>query len=271
MYKARKVSTAQKEDLDILESLKTNDVVIVRGSYDFIESVFGLVGIPYTLIEPHQVETAKLRTEQLVFVNCPGDIDKRGIENLVEFVRKGGYLVTTDWALKNVLETGFPGIVEFNGKETGDEVVSVEVKDWDNPIIKNTFSKEDEPAWWLEGASYPIRILDKENVEVLVVSKELGERYGEDPVVVSFWYEEGRIYHMISHFYLQRSETRTKRHQQKGDAYVTEKGMTAKFTAEEMEDLADMDLGEMESAYTAQSFINELIIEKKKSEQEKKS
>jgi hypothetical protein len=149
MYKAKKESTAQKKDLDILENLSESDVVIVKGEYDYIESVFDLVDIPYSLIEQHQVGLAKLRPEQLVFVNCSGSIDEKGIEYLREFVRKGGYLVTTDWALKNVLEQAFPGIVEFNGKETGDEVVSVVVKDWDNPIIKNTFRKEDEPAWWL--------------------------------------------------------------------------------------------------------------------------
>jgi hypothetical protein len=66
-------------------------------------------------------------------------------------------------------------------------------------------------VWWLEGSSYPIQILDKKKVKVLVRSDELKRRYGHDPVIVSFEWGEGIVYHMISHFYLQRSETRTKK------------------------------------------------------------
>ena len=48
-------------------------------------------------------------------------------------------------------------------------------------------------------------------MKVLVRSDELKKRYKHDPVIVSFEYGEGIVYHMISHFYLQRSETRTKK------------------------------------------------------------
>lgn len=269
MYRARKESSAQEMDLEFLEKVESSDIIIVKGSYDYIENVFELIGIPYTLIEPEQVRLIELKPEQIVFVNCPGQIDMTGVEKLVGFVKRGGYMITTDWALKNVLERGFPGIVEYNNQPTGDEVVRIEVKEWDNPIIKNTFNKEDDPLWWLEGSSYPIKIIDKEKVEILVVSKELGEKYGEDPVVVSFWFEEGRIYHMISHFYLQKTETRSERHSQKASFYAAEKGVTGSFSAEEINQMDTMNVGEMESAYTTQSFINELIIEKKKKESKK--
>jgi len=51
------------------------------------------------------------------------------------------------------------------------------------------------------GSSYPIRILDEKKVRVLVSSKQLGERYGEAPVFITFDHGEGKVYHMISHFY----------------------------------------------------------------------
>ncbi|MHA1168794.1 MAG: hypothetical protein ACTSRU_13280 [Candidatus Hodarchaeales archaeon] len=137
LYRARKESSSQVEDLKFLEQVESSDIVIVKGSYDYIENVFELTGIPYTLIEPEQVRLIEFRPEQIVFVNCPGQIDMTGVEKLVGFVRRGGYLITTDWALKNVLERGFPGIVEYNNQPTGDEVVRIEVKDWDNPIKKS--------------------------------------------------------------------------------------------------------------------------------------
>lgn len=71
--------------------------------------------------------------------------------------------------------------------------------------------KDAAPVWWLEGSSYPIEILDKKKVKVLVRSEELKRRYKHDPVIISFEWGKGVVYHMISHFYLQRSETRTQK------------------------------------------------------------
>ena len=59
--------------------------------------------------------------------------------------------------------------------------------------------------------------VDKSKVKVLVRSDELKRRYGDDPVIVSFEWGKGIVYHMISHFYLQRSETRTKK---QGMSYI---------------------------------------------------
>lgn len=78
--------------------------------------------------------------------------------------------------------------------------------------------KDAAPVWWLEGSSYPIEILDKKKVKVLVRSEELKRRYKHDPVIISFEWGKGVVYHMISHFYLQRSETRT---QKQGNSSIT--------------------------------------------------
>ena len=71
--------------------------------------------------------------------------------------------------------------------------------------------KDSAPVWWLEGSSYTIEVLDKEKVKILVRSDELKARYEHDAVIISFEWGKGIVYHMISHFYLQRSETRTKK------------------------------------------------------------
>ena len=46
---------------------------------------------------------------------------------------------------------------------------------------------------------------------MLVRSDELKRRYKHDAVIIAFEWGKGIVYHMISHFYLQRSETRTKK------------------------------------------------------------
>ena len=55
---------------------------------------------------------------------------------LRKFVEDGGQLITTDWALKYVLEVAFPGMVRFSGNSSGDEVVAVEIVDKEDEILK---------------------------------------------------------------------------------------------------------------------------------------
>jgi hypothetical protein len=43
-------------------------------------------------------------------------------------------------------------------------------------------------------------------VTVLVRSTEMGRKYGEDALVVTFDYGEGTVIHLTSHYYLQRSQ-----------------------------------------------------------------
>ncbi|MFX0087291.1 MAG: hypothetical protein ACFFAU_16695 [Candidatus Hodarchaeota archaeon] len=143
-------------------------------------------------------------------------------------------LVTTDWALVHIKAAAFPNILRYNQQPTTDDVVSVQILEGgEDSFIANVIDKSDEPMWWLEGSSYPIKILDKEKVQILETSKEMEKKYGEAPIVVSFMFGKGEIYHKTSHFYLQRTEIRTKRHSESDMAYTMEKGFT-KEEAEEM-------------------------------------
>jgi hypothetical protein len=256
--------------LSDIESVKQADVIVVQGQYDHIEQVLTLSKTPFTLIAPSQLDAAELRPDQIVFINCPGQIGPHGLRKLTTFVAQGGFLFTTDWALKHVLEPAFPGFVEYNRKTTADEVVRVEILEADDPFLKSLLGPGDDPQWWLEGSSYPIRILDEKNVRVLVKSKEIHDKYGESPVFLTFDYKEGRIYHMISHFYLQRSETRTKRQKASATDYLDEKDISyelrAKYNAMGVEDSS---LGDVESAFASSSIINKILIDKKVSMRKK--
>ena len=55
---------------------------------------------------------------------------------LRKFVEAGGQLITTDWALKHVVEVAFPGMVRFSGYSTDDEVVAVQIVDKEDEILK---------------------------------------------------------------------------------------------------------------------------------------
>ena len=281
MFKAYQVAQEMMKDRLVdkdenlskeFDELADSDVIIVSGTFDHIEDVFRKIGLKHILVSPDAFGKVKLNTEQIVFINCPGNVNPPGLRNLTKFVEDGGFLFTTDWALKHVIEPAFPGYIQYNNRSTGDEVVRVEINAKGDPFLETLISATDDPQWWLEGSSYPITVLDKKKVEVLVKSKEIQKKYGEPAVFVSFDYGKGKIYHMISHFYLQRSETRTERHTGKGSDYLNEKlkMSSVRYQKYANMDIEDSNLGEVESAFTSSAFMNKVLRDKNKRDEENK-
>ena len=247
------------------DDLKTSDIIVSLGDYDFIERVFYGIGIEYELIDPYYFDSIDLDPGKIVFMNCPGEVSPKGLRNLVEFVEKGGFLFTTDWALKHVIEPGFPGYIEYNNRPTQDEVVRVEILTENDLFLESLLGPNDDPQWWLESSSYPINIVNKNEVDILVKSKELKEKYGESAVFVSFDYGKGKVYHMISHFYLQRAETRTARHEKGGAEYANEKLKMDEYRAEKYKtmEIDKANLSDVEAAYSSSTIINKILWDKK--------
>ncbi len=257
-------------DLEVLKQVEESSIIIVAGSYDKIELVLDLIKVPYILIQPNDVNQINLRPDQILIINCPGNIDDKGLQKIEQFVKKGGFLFTTDWALLNVLEKIFPEYVKYNQRPTGDDCVSVEVVDKSNKFLEGLFQADADPIWWLESLSYPIMIINKEKVKVLIASREMEKKYGEAPIVITFSYGDGgTILHMTSHYYLQRAELRTSRHKSSAAKYVMDE---MGFTEEEaqIEDIKDISLGEAESAYSTTQFISNVIIEQQKNAKKRK-
>ena len=244
-----------------LEAVETSDIVVVRDIYDHVEQVLEALDVPFKAVELDQFEQVALQPEQLLIINCPGNISSRSIEKVRSFVEAGGTLFTTDWALRNVIEPAFPGILEYNERATGDDVVRIEVVDSTSPYLSGVLETGDDPQWWLEGSSYPIRILDSEKVKVLIKSKELGNKYGEDPVAVVFPQGKGEVFHMISHYYLQRTEFRNDRHHMKASELAVEKNIT--LDPDMLADMGDLKVGDVESAESSTRFIANIVADKK--------
>jgi hypothetical protein len=247
-------------DAAALERVTAADIIVVRGCYDHVERVLEVLEVPFTPIDPEHLPSIRLQPEQLLIVNCPGKVPRQSIGKIAEFVAAGGSLFTTDWALRHVVEPAFPGVLAYNERPTRDDVVRVVVRPHDNPFLAGVMDGRDDPQWWLEGSSYPIKILAPERVEVLIESRELADRYGEPAVAVLFRHGQGEVFHMISHFYLQRTELRGARHQQPAAAYAAEKGITPDApTAAALDGLT---LGEVESAQTSARFFSNIVARK---------
>jgi hypothetical protein len=181
------------------------EVLVTLGEYDKVQQVLDHLELPYRTLPCPVLESVPLRADQVVIVNCPGRFSTGGLEAIRRFVAVGGTLITTDWALETTVQRAFPGTIEYTGRPTADDVVAVSWIHPDSPLTRGVEVPGQTLRWWLEGSSYPIRILDR-RVTVLVRSAEMGRKYGEDPLVVTFDYGEGAVVHLTSHYYLQRSQ-----------------------------------------------------------------
>lgn len=99
-----RIMTENPEDIAVLDSMNKSDIIVVRGTYDHIHLVLEAVGIPFMTVNPPDLMRMELRPEQTVYVNCPSTFPRDSAKKLEKFVKAGGQLITTDWALKNVIE-----------------------------------------------------------------------------------------------------------------------------------------------------------------------
>jgi hypothetical protein len=251
---------AEDPDADAaLRAVRASDIVVVPGCYDHVEQVLEALALPHTRLPADALARADLRPEQLLIVNCPGNVPPQAIRTIRRFVERGGSLFSTDWALKHVVEPAFPGVLAYNDRPTADDVVRVEVRDKDNQFLRGVMDAGDDPQWWLEASSYPIRVLDPDRAEVLVTSREMAERYGEAAIAVLVRWGDGDVFHMVSHYYLQRTELRSARQSAPASTYFESKGVAA--PAVPMSGLA---YGDIESAASSARLFANVVAAKKR-------
>ncbi|MHA1728440.1 MAG: hypothetical protein ACTSWY_06875 [Promethearchaeota archaeon] len=221
--KKRKMAALGKKDL-VKAVEKHGKILAIRGKYEKPENV-----IKYSyasvkdFINPERAHKKDLSRYDLVMVGCPGNkISKMGLSKLSDFVfNDGGWLLTTDWCLRTIVEEIFPGYLRWSGEKTTDTVVQCEMTDSRHPFLDGVYSeimggiyskgpkkygKKPTFSWWLEDKSFPITIERPDDVHVLIRSEELGRKWKHDPVLVYFdvGKKGGRVIHMISHTHLQK-------------------------------------------------------------------
>ncbi|CAF1524404.1 unnamed protein product [Adineta ricciae] len=254
------------EDRKLLDEIGDDTVVVVPGTYDHIHQVLGSLKIPFKTVHQSELLTYPLRpADQTVYVNCASTFPPDAAHRLRQFVNDGGQLITTDWALKNVLEVAFGEFVRHNGQMTGDEVVGVQVNDPTNPIVAGFLpaAQHVDPQWWLESSSYPIEIVDAQRVRVLIKSNELNQKYNSYAVLVTFDCGKGNVIHMISHFYLQRSETRDERHKMSTEQFALDINASEEVKAKAKQ-MSNLNYAQVQSTATSSAFIYNQLAERLK-------
>jgi hypothetical protein len=248
--------------LELLNAISSRDVVVYSGSYDSVQHVLERLKVPFQL-DP---SPSKLSDAKIVFANCSSDANPTLRRRAEAFVLKGGWLVSTDWSLANVVERCFPNTVgRKQGMNSNDEVVAVEPELdslWSDIVVLGA-----DPQWWLESASYPIDILDNEKVRIEAASHELMVRYDAPAVAVRFDWGEGHVYHVISHLWLKRTRTPSQPRYAEPCTGFLRDGMRLpdecieKLLADSRSRESDFNFATLQSAATSSELVAQLCIE----------
>jgi len=185
-----------------LERLRQAEVVVVRGSADHMEHVMQKAQVKYVVVDPEDLPQLPLHGQQVLMVNCTGEMSAAARERVRRFVTAGGFLYTTDHAVHYLLERAFPGYVKWNGKTSNEEIFSMEVGQTDRGLLKK-IGAGGHPRWQLAGGGYLFDVVDKQHVDVLMSSRAVAARYGSGVLGVRFRVGDGQVIHVTGHFFTQ--------------------------------------------------------------------
>ena len=185
-----------------LERLRQAEVVVVRGSADHMEHVMQKAQVRYVVVDPEDLPSLPLHGQQVLMVNCTGEMSAAARERVRRFVTAGGFLYTTDHAVHYLLERAFPGYVRWNGKTSNEEIFPMELGQADRGLLKKLGSGG-HPRWQLAGGGYLFDVVDKQHVDVLMSSRAVAQRYGSGVLGVRFRVGDGQVIHVTGHLFTQ--------------------------------------------------------------------
>ncbi|MHC4409970.1 MAG: FHA domain-containing protein [Planctomycetota bacterium] len=190
-----------------LQTIPRDRIVVVEGEFDEMQSILKIYDIPHTLIRRHHLTSYKLDRAKVVCINCgrsPTPLQKNILVNKVKaFAKKGGWVITSDWALAPYLTEAFPQYVHEipAARRQPDTTVEVRAKAAQSPLIEGVFARRTRTRWWLEEASKFVGRRGNK-VQVLIDSPEMKQTYGSGLVAIAFKpSRNGRVIHLIGHFF----------------------------------------------------------------------
>ena len=178
------------------------DVVVLatRGGGDRIEEILKDQKVEHRMTRAGSVPKTGLTPYGLFVANCPGELNPDDVEPIAWFVRSGGYLFNSCWALHETIEKVYPGVLrKFQIPAQVIDNVVTEPAGIPSPFIDGVFRDLVQPVYCLEGA-HLIEVIDKERAEVLTDSPWTEEKYGSGNMVAWFRAGHGLVLDSANHF-----------------------------------------------------------------------
>ncbi|MEO2092929.1 MAG: HEAT repeat domain-containing protein, partial [bacterium] len=185
------------------EVYKGLDVLVLESRGDHIQNILQELAIEHRLTAASRVVDDGLDAAGVFVSNCTGEMEVADVERLEWFVRVGGYLFGSCWAVHETIERIAPGRVRklATRNEVLDKVLATP---WalDSPYTEGVFQRDVQPIYSLVGA-HLIEVIEPERVEVLVDSPECAEAWGGGNLACWFRFGHGKILDSVNHFDLQ--------------------------------------------------------------------
>lgn len=141
--KKRKESALNKKDV-VNAVEKYGKILAIKGRFEKLEKVIPhMYACEKKIINPEEIEEYDLTQYDIVFIGCPGEnIPTPALIKIKDYVDlNGGYLITTDWALRTIVENLFPGFVRWNEKKTNESIVSCQILEPNHPFLEDLVSE----------------------------------------------------------------------------------------------------------------------------------
>lgn len=185
------------------------DVLVFESRGDHIQNLLSHLSIEHRITQSGQVAKHGLDAAGVFVSNCTGEMLPADVERLQWFVRVGGYLFGSCWALHETIARVAPGAVaklNTNGDVLDDVLARPCAAD--SAFLEGVFEEGVVPVYHLEGA-HLIEVREPEHVEVLVDSPECAERWGGGELACWFRMGHGVLLDSTNHFDLQGLELAT--------------------------------------------------------------
>lgn len=193
------IEKAQPTLMGSISNHGQNEIVEVAGQWDHADKALASFGLPYRHIKQNALTPQMLAGTKVLIINCAGDLKRDKLQTIRDFVTRGGYLLTTDWALDNMLSNTFPGYLEWNKGKNKQPIYEAHYVSPDRVLAPHTVAKA---FWKLDEEAHTVRILNRDKVRILVTSPQLAV---EDPdrqgiLACIFPFGRGFVLHMVGHF-----------------------------------------------------------------------
>ncbi|HEX6812204.1 MAG TPA: HEAT repeat domain-containing protein [Planctomycetota bacterium] len=191
-------------DKEIYEGL---DVIVFKSRGDHIELLLERLEISHRATEQNLVTSCGLHPEAIFVSNCTGEITPADVDPIAWFVRTGGYLFGSCWALSETIDKIHPDVIRkanTGPRDVLDDVRALPCRA-ESPLLNGVFPPGVVPIYHLEGA-HLIEVADAERCEVLIDSPDAAERHGSGNLAAWFHSGHGVILDSVNHFDLQGLE-----------------------------------------------------------------
>tara|TARA_Y100000310_G_scaffold298226_1_gene331987 strand:+ start:1506 stop:2210 length:705 start_codon:yes stop_codon:yes gene_type:complete len=186
------------------ELVSLSDILVVRGAFDNTENVLEALNTAGQSLKFQTVGGLDYPPgpNRILIINCSKHY-KVNISAVRQFVKRGGYLITTDWALGRIVAKAFPETISVKNGGVSDGIVDIQPE---NSIL----TKDIRPntKFYVDSGSELINIDNGHAVVPLLKSDGLKSKYQSDLLMCGFQWGEGKVFHTISHFAVQLKKSK---------------------------------------------------------------